>query len=130
MTAEVFKITALCLIATAFCVILRQKGSEYALLVAVAAGVVVMLLVLNKMAQPIKNLSDSIEAYGINASYLKVALKAVGIGYVTDFIADVCRDSGQSSLASKAELAGKTAIFLLSVPLMMSVLETAVEFIK
>ena len=71
-----------------------------------------------------------LEEYGIKTEYFKVALKALGIGYITSFIADACRDSGQTSLAAKAELAGKTAIFLLSVPLIISVLETAIGFIK
>ena len=71
-----------------------------------------------------------IEAYGIETEYFKVALKALGIGYVTSFIADTCRDSGQTSLASKAELAGKTAIFVLSLPILVSVLNIAVGLIE
>ena len=59
-----------------------------------------------------------------------VTLKAVGIAYITDFVADACRDAGLASVASKAELVGKSAIFLLSVPLIMSVLDTAIGFIK
>ena len=130
MTADVFKITALCLVAAAFCVILRQKNAEYALLVSIAAGIAVTAVVLNNLSSPLKSFSQALGSYGIKGEYFKVALKAVGIGYVTDFIADACRDSGQTSLAAKAELAGKSAIFLLSVPLMLSVLETAVGFIK
>ena len=130
MTADVFKITALCLVAAAICVILRQKNAEYALLVSIAAGIAVTAVVLKNISLPLKSFSQAISSYGIKTEYFKVALKAVGIGYVTDFIADACRDSGQTSLAAKAELAGKSAIFLLSVPLMLSVLETAVGFIK
>ncbi|MEE1277947.1 MAG: SpoIIIAC/SpoIIIAD family protein, partial [Acutalibacteraceae bacterium] len=61
--------------------------------------------------------------------YMKTALKALGICYITQFAADVCRDFGQTALASKAELAGKCAIFLLSLPLVTSIVEIAVNMI-
>lgn len=130
MSAEIFKILALLLVAAAVCVVLREKNSEYALLTAIAAGVCVSLLILQNLVAPINEIKESLESYGVNTEYFKVALKAVGIGYITSFIADSCRDSGQTSLASKAELAGKCAIFVLSVPLIISVLKTAVGFIK
>ena len=62
--------------------------------------------------------------------YFSVALKAIGIGYITGFIADACRDGGQASLAGKAELAGKCAVFILVLPLIASILETALGFLK
>lgn len=130
MISDVFKILALCLTTAAFCVIIKQKNSEYALLLSIAAGVCITLLLLKNIAAPIMAISEKLDEYGVQGEYFKVALKAVGIGYVTSFIADACRDSGQTSLAAKAELAGKCAVFLLSVPLIISVLETAVGFIK
>lgn len=130
MIFDVFKILALCLTTAAFCVIIKQKNSEYALLLSIAAGVCITLLLLKNITAPIMAISERLDEYGVQGEYFKVALKAVGIGYVTSFIADACRDSGQTSLAAKAELAGKCAVFLLSVPLIISVLETAVGFIK
>ena len=82
------------------------------------------------MAEPISLLFEKLGDNGVKTEYFKIALKAVGIAYITDFIADASRDAGQTSIASKAELAGKSAIFLLSVPVLMSVLETAIGFIK
>lgn len=128
--SELFKILAVLLVTAVLCIILKQKNGEYALLVAVAAGVVTAIFILSIVARPITELKSKIEDYGINTEYFKVAVKALGVGYVTSFIADACRDSGQTSLASKAELAGKTAIFIMSLPLLLSVLELAVGFVK
>lgn len=130
MTGELFKILALCLTAAAVCIVLRHKNSEYALFVSVAAAVAVTVLLLKSISAPIEAIRYKLEACGVETEYFKIALKAVGIGYVTTFIADACRDGGQVSLAAKAELAGKCAIFVLCCPLMISVLETAVGFIK
>lgn len=130
MSDTLFKILILCLTTAVFAVVLKPKNSEYAFLTTVAAGVMIGILLLKNISEPIKAIGESLSKYGIESDCFKVALKAVGIGYITSFIADACRDCGQSSLALKAELAGKCAIFLLSSPLLVSVLETAVGFIK
>lgn len=130
MSIDIFKILALCLVTAVICIVLRQKNSEYALFVSVAAGVFIGLIIIKSISAPIRALQEQLSDYNIKPEYFKVALKSVGIGYITSFIADACRDSGQTSLAAKAELAGKCAIFLLSIPLIMTVLETAIGFIK
>ncbi len=130
MSDTLFKVLCLCLITAVFSVILKQKNSEYALFLSVAAGVVIGLLLLKNLFAPIRAIADALESYGVELDCFKVALKAVGIGYITSFISDLCKDCGQASLALKAELAGKCAIFILSAPLLLSVLNTAVGFIK
>ena len=60
---------------------------------------------------------SELKTAGVNQQYFFIALKTVALGYITQFVADTCRDFGFSAIASKAELAGKAAIFLLCVPL-------------
>ncbi len=130
MMNEVWKILAICVVSAALCIVLKQKSAEYAFGIAVACGICVLIFVLGAVSQPIKEIEEKLSDSGVETEYFKVALKAVGLAYITDFIADACRDAGQTTLASKAELAGKSAIFLLSVPILMSVLETAIGFLK
>ena len=125
-----FKVLGLCLIASVLAVVLKQKSGEYAFLLTVGTGVIIGVFLLKNLFEPIKQLAEYLEKYGGEMSAFKVALKSVGIGYITSFVSDACKDCGQQSLALKAELAGKCAIFILSVPLILSVLETAVGFIK
>ncbi len=130
MSDTLFKILILCLTTAVFAIVIKPKSSEYAFLITVAAGIIIGILLLKNISEPIKAIGESFSKYGIESDCFKVALKAVGIGYITSFVADACRDCGQSSLALKAELAGKCAIFMLSAPLLVSVLNTAVGFIK
>ena len=129
MNTELLKILALCLISSALALILRKSSAEYSFIISIVAGIVVLTAVINSVTAPVKGLLDKISEYGVNTDHFKTALKAVGIAYITDFIAESCRDEGQSSIASKAMLAGKTAIFLLSVPLVYAVLEAATGFL-
>lgn len=130
MTSQVFKILSILLISCVVSIVLRQKNSEYALLVSLAAGVVAALMILGSLSAPIAELKKEIASYGVEPEYFKTAVKALGLGYISSFIADACRDSGQTSLASKAELAGKAAIFIISLPLLKTVLNIAVGFVK
>ncbi len=127
---DLLKILGFCLITAILCLILKQQKSEYALLISIAGTVLIVGFILKGIFIPLKLIGEKIEGYGIKSDYFKIALKALGIGYVTSFIADSCRDCGQANLAFKAELAGKCAIFLLSVPLILSVMETALGFIR
>lgn len=126
---DIFKILAICIITTVLAVVLKQQKAEYALTVALAGGTIITLCILKGIIAPIEYINAKLLNNGINTEYFAVALKALGIGYVTGFIADICRDSGQASLAAKAELAGKCAIFIISVPLIAAVLETALSFL-
>ncbi len=130
MSSDTLSVLGLCLVTAVICTVLKPKSGEYALLTAAAAGIIIGILLLKRIYAPINTLRQELNTYGIKTEYFKVALKGVGIGYVTSFIADACRDCGQSSLALKAEVAGKCAIFILSVPLLISVLQTAVGFLK
>lgn len=130
MNELLIRVLAICLVTAVLCVMLKSKNGETALLTAVAAGVVISLMLIKAVTPVIAELKALLKDYSITTEYFAVALKVVGIGYLTSFIADSCRDCGQNSLAAKAELAGKCVIFMLSLPLLISVLKTALGFIK
>ena len=127
---ELFKILGICFIAAVLAVIIKQYKGEYALIITLVAAGIVIVAAVRAIAAPVAALAQKLEDCGVNGEYFTVALKGLGIAYITGFIADACRDSGQTSLAAKAELAGKCAIFLLSMPQLFSVLETALGFVS
>ena len=127
---ELLRVLAMCLLTALLAVVFKQYKSEYALFTVLAGGATVLLMAFYDLAKPLETLQNAIARYGVDTGVFGVALKALGIGYITEFIANACRDSGQTSLAAKAELAGKCAIFLLVLPLMLSVLELAVGLIQ
>ena len=67
---------------------------------------------------------------GFSAEYFSVALKAVGIGYITEFAADTAGDSGLSSVASKISLAGRTLLFIVALPVIKDLLSLAVRLVE
>ena len=120
---------ALCLLGSAICVLLAGYKPEYSLAVAICIGAVVFGSVLANIIPAFQRLSQLLSRTGLDSGYFKIALKALGVCYITGFAADICRDFGQSALAAKAELVGKCAVFLLCLPLLEAVIEIALSFI-
>ena len=110
-------------------VILRQAKPEMGLAATIAAGVILMAAVLVRLAPVIDELSGLIASTSA-AGYIPVVFKAFGICVVTQLAADICRDAGQQTVASNVEIAGRLAMFAAALPLLSSVLTTAVEIIN
>ena len=120
---------ALCLLGSALCVLLSAYRPEFSMAVVIVLGAAIFASVIGSIAPQLKDIEGLISKAGLGNRYLKIALKALGICYISGFAADICRDFGQSALASKAELIGKCATFLLSLPLLRAVVEIAFSFI-
>ena len=59
----------------------------------------------------------------------KTLLKIIGVGYLVEFSAGVCIDSGNSSIADKIVLAGKVLIFSLSIPIISNLFNMIMDLI-
>lgn len=62
-------------------------------------------------------------------SYFFQLLKMLGIAYVSEFAANICRDAGQQSIAGMIELFAKISIVVLSIPGLVFLIETLEKFI-
>ncbi|MBO5909697.1 MAG: stage III sporulation protein AD [Clostridia bacterium] len=122
-------ILGVCIIAAILAVILRENKYEYAIILSLVAGAVIFLSLLDGMLNSFFEIRNIISEIGIDSSYFITAFKALGVCIITGFTADLCRDFGQTALAGRAELAGRCAIFLISLPLISSLLEAAYSFI-
>ena len=128
MSEVLIKVLLLLITVAAIAVVLKSRSAEFSFLLILAVAALVLLWLLSEISPYLNRVLNIFSKSGNNIVYFKTALKALGIAYVTNFAAEVCRDFGQNALASHAELAGKFAIFALSVPLMCAVLETAIRF--
>lgn len=129
MSAEIIKIIAVIIISVVLIITLRTRLAEYGFLLVVGVVLVVLTLLINVFSdafEQFKGLFEEIENANV---YFTTAIKVLGVSYIVTFAADVCRDFGMSALAQTAEITGKMAIFILSLPLVTSVLDTALKFI-
>ena len=110
------------LCAAVLATVLRAQRPELALGLSVAAGVLVVGLLLKELAPLLASLRRMTSAGGLSDGVLSVVLRAAGVCFVTQWAADTCRDAGQTALAGKAELTGRVLLLLITVPLFEQVL--------
>ena len=120
---EIIQIVGLGIVAAVIIVVLRAQKPEMAVQVSIVTGVVIFLLLASKLSSVLDLLGGYAGKVGINSVYFTTVLKIVGIAYIAEFGAEVCKDAGESSIASKIELGGKVMIVLLAVPIVTSLLD-------
>ena len=118
------------LVGTVLALILGQYRQEFRMLVTAAVTLLLMAMVLEQLSPVLEQLRSTMELTGLTGDYAAILFKAVGICLLTQLAGDVCRDSGESSIASKIELAGRAAILLTAMPLIREVLVWAWELMN
>ena len=126
---DIVGISALAVVEAVLSVMLRRYHGEYGMLLSIGCGLLLLLAILQQISPAVRQINDFLEASGIPQEYILVLFKALGICYLTQFAADSCRDAGESALAVKAEIAGRVAVLLISLPLLSQVASTAMDLI-
>jgi len=120
---EILQIVGLGVVAAVLAVVLRQMRPEAALLLSIGVGVILFLMVLGKVGAVINVFKDLSARANISTVYLGTILKIVGIAYIADFGAQICRDAGEGAVAAKIEFAAKVLILVMAVPIVIAVLQ-------
>lgn len=120
---EFLKIIGIGFVTVILCLITKDYKSELSLLIAMSGGVLIFLLIVDLIGETLDFLKEIVENSKINQDIFKILLKIIGIGYITDFTASFCVDSGFSSIAEKIILAGKIVIFTISIPIFKALFE-------
>ncbi|MCM3788394.1 stage III sporulation protein AD [Domibacillus indicus] len=66
---------------------------------------------------------------GVETLYIETVLKAVGVAFISEFIANIAKDAGQQALAAKMEIAGKIIILALILPILTILIETVLNML-
>lgn len=126
---NIIGIAGIALIAAILSVMLKRYHQEYAIIINIAAGILILVQILANISPAIKQLNVLLSSAGLSSEYALILFKTLGICFLAQFAADSCRDAGESALAAKVELAGKITIVLLALPMFESIATTAVALI-
>ena len=109
---------------------LKGIRGEYGVYLAASAGLVIFFYGTARLETILDAIRQIQSCIRINSVYLTALMKMVGITYVAEFSAGICRDAGFGALGSQIEIFGKLTILVLSIPILMALLETIGEFLS
>ena len=127
---QIVQIVLLCVTAAMIAVVVRRGALEFALLLAIACVCAVMLF----LAEPIRSLLYFLEELGdgsgVSQQLFLPLYKTIGIAFVVKLGGDLCRDVGETALASVVDLAGSLCALFVALPLLQAVLALVMEFMQ
>ena len=124
--AVMIGITGVFLALTALVVVLML---EYAVCVSVGTGILLLFLVAERLRLVIENIRLIQSAISIQSAYIQVLLKIIGITYISEFAADICRDAGCAAVAGQIGVFAKLSILAVSMPIVSALLQTIQSFL-
>lgn len=125
---DIIKISLLGICGVILGFFLKETRPEYGGLVTLGIGVMVLGLAVGKIQyifEVIEKLKDSLP---VDGSYVATLIKMVGITYIGQFSAGICRDAGHQATAGQIDLFCRLSIMVLSLPILMALLDTIQKF--
>lgn len=126
---DIIKIIGIGIMALIIIVIIRQYKPEFAMYVSIISGAIIIFMVLDKITGIITLLTNLSKKTGMNAEYLGILLKITGIAILTEFAVSICKDSGETAIASKVDFGGKIIVISMSIPIISALLELILKII-
>ncbi|MEG0986983.1 MAG: SpoIIIAC/SpoIIIAD family protein [Clostridia bacterium] len=116
MTA--LKIVGLCVTAALMCAAIKVHKPELAMVLSMASGVLAILWSLEYITDAARQLEALATGAGLTDAACQMMYRACGLALLTDFGAGLCRDAGESTLATRVDFAGRAALLAMTVPLL------------
>lgn len=126
---DIVKIIGVGLISLIVIVIIKQYKPEFAMYVSIITGTIIIFFSLDKITKIINLLTNLSNKTGMNAEYLGILLKITGIAILTEFAVSICKDSGETAIASKVDFGGKIIVVSMSIPIISALLEIIIKII-
>jgi len=118
------------LIAVLIAIIFKKGKEEYSLYISIAACFIILMLGIGKLDVILDAINRLQGHIRINKAYISILVKIIGITYVTEFAASLCKDSGYNAIGEQVELVGKLSILAISMPILLALLDTINNFLN
>ncbi len=117
------------LVATVIATVIRPHAPQFAMMITMVAGTILLLMVISHISTVIAPLQDLANTARLNHGFVGTVVKIIGIAYIVEFAAQLARDAQEGALATKIELAGKVGIVVLALPIVMSVVDSILHLL-
>lgn len=108
----------------------KSGKSEYGIYISIALSILVFVGILGHLETLIETMRRIGSYIHVDNIYISTLLKMLGITYVSEFSSSICKDAGYQTIAGQIEIFGKLAVFVLSMPVLLALLDTVRGFLS
>ena len=128
--ADIFKIVGVAFVTSLSALLLKATKPELSFAVTVTGILVILLFIVDMLKGTLSIFSTITQMTGLENGLVKILLKIVGVGYITEFGSGILSDFGNNSIADKVVLGGKITIVMLSLPVIEGLLNMIGGFLQ
>ena len=126
---SLYKIIGIALITVVATLIVKPVRPDFAVLISVVGGVIILFMLAGYLTDIFEVFNQIFNYTNVNSSLYKIIFKIIGVGYLVEFTASLCSDTGNNSLGDKVLLGGKIIILVMALPIVTSILEIVMELL-
>lgn len=126
---DIIKIAVLGIVGALLGIMLKSQKKEYELFTMLGVSLCIFYFIMSKLKLVISVIDSMQEYVNLDSSYIAILIKMIGITYVSEFSANLCKDAGYQAVAGQIEMFGKLSILAISMPVVLVLLETIGEFL-
>ena len=120
---EVIKISAFAILGVMAALTIKREKPGYGFLMGLALGFTVLGICIKRILRVSELFYELMEWLGTGSQQLGILVKVLGITYVCEFSAGICRDEGYGFLASQLETLGKLSVMLSGMTILTALME-------
>jgi len=120
------KVAAVAVAGAVIGLVIMKSSPDMTLMLGLVLSLAAVFVAVDLITSVVEFIRDLAEAANVSPAVLAVVFKTVGVSIVTRIASDVCKDAGQSSVASGVELVGSLTALYVALPLF----ETVVGMIR
>ncbi len=121
---EIVKIGLFGLTGVLLAVQFKAVKPEYATYIGLGIGILVTAYAMNEFQGLVSSLETLKKYFSGAESYLTILVKVIGITYICEFCAGICKDAGYGAIADQIEMLGKLSVMFAGLPILLAVVQT------
>ena len=126
---ELIKVSFLAVLGVLAAIQFKGSKPEYSTYLGLALGLLVFGYVVNQLKIMLGSFSWMRSLFEGADGYLAILLKVIGITYLCEFSASICKDAGYGTVAEQIEVLGKLSVMFAGLPILLAVIEQIQSYI-
>ena len=122
------KIVAISLITVLLSSLIKNKNHEFSIIINICGGFLVFMCSFDMLKEVLDFFVKTGDDIMVDGEILKLAVKVIGVGYITEFTADIVEDFGNKVIASKVVFGGKVVVCGITLPIIKKLFVLLLSF--
>lgn len=120
---EIAKVALIGIVGVLLAIQFKNQKTEYSLYIGFVVSLIIFAYAV-QLLQVVLGQMESLQSFLEGSSaYLGTLLKVIGITYLCEFSAGICRDAGYSAISGQIEVFGKLTVLFAGMPILFAVIE-------